>query len=205
MKRLFKKWKWTEYVESVLLILLGILVICFNSSKNLYSAIGYIVGTYLLINALLLIVSSIVFSLPLLSGDFLSGLILLVISVGLFVDPLILVEILPLVIGVGLIGIGLILISVAIKTFVFKGNGVIQILQLVFGAIAATIGTSIVVVHYATDNNVVGVLFVLLGLILLFSGITQLCFALYVSYHAKKFTDFESVKESEVVEEYKEK
>ena len=36
MKRLFKKWKWLEYVEAALLIVLGIIIICFNANPNLH-------------------------------------------------------------------------------------------------------------------------------------------------------------------------
>ena len=205
MKRLFRKWKWTEYVESALLIVLGILVICFNSSVNLYNAIGYMVATYILINAILFIVSSIIFSVPLLSSDFFIGLVLLIISIGLYIRPLALVQVIPLVIGVGLIGYGLILLTVGLKTFILLGSGTKQILQIVFGIIAVALGSVVIAVHYGTSNNVVAVLFVLLGIILLLAGIGQLVFVLYVSNHAKKFTKFEEEKNDKIVEEYKDK
>lgn len=191
MKEIFKRWKWAEYIEAALLICLGILTICFNSNENLYKAIGYMVGIYLALNAVLLIVASIVFNAPLLSGDFISGIILLVFSILLFVYPLTLVQALPLLIGVGLIGIGVILISRALKGFILIGSSTIQILQLVFGIIAAALGSVILSVYYSgSGNNVVSVLFVLLGVIVLIAGVVQLCFTLYVGHHAKKFSKF---------------
>lgn len=191
MKEIFKKWKWAEYIEAALLIVLGILIICFNGNENLYAAIGYMVGIYLAINAVLLIAASIVFSAPLLSGDFLSGLILLVLAILLFVNPLLLVQLLPLIIGVGLIGFGVVLITRALKGFIILGSSTIQILQLVFGIVAAALGTVVLSVYYSgAGNNVVSVLFVLVGIILLIAGVVQLCFALYVVHHAKKFSKF---------------
>lgn len=191
MKEIFKKWKWTEYIEAALLIILGILIICFNNDVNLYAFIGYMVGAYLMMNGILLIVASITFSAPLLGGDFLSGLILVVLSILLFVNPLLLVELLPLIIGVSLIGFGVILIVRALKGFIVLGCSTIQVLQLVFGIVGSALGSTVLGVYYSgAGGNVVSVLFVLVGVILLMAGVVQLCFALYVVHHAKKFNNF---------------
>ncbi len=207
MKEIFKKWKWAEYVEAALLIVLGILVICFNSSENLYKTIGIMVGIYFLLNAVLLIVASIIFSAPLLSGDFVSGLILLVFAIVLFVYPDLLVIALPLIVGVGLITFGIILIARALKGFVILGSSSIQILQLVFGIISTALGSVILSVYYSgAGQNVVAVIFVLLGIVLLIAGIIQLCFTLYLSHHAKKFSKFvDSTVVGDIEEESKEK
>jgi uncharacterized membrane protein HdeD (DUF308 family) len=197
MKEIFKKWKWAEYVEAALLIILGVLIICFNNDVNLYAIIGYMVGIYFTMNAVLLITASITFGEPLLSGNFISGLILLTFGIVLFVDPLLLVETLPLIVGVGLITLGVILIARSIKGFVVFGFKALHVIQLIFGIIAAALGSTVLSIYYSgAGSNVVSIIFVLLGIVLLVAGIIQLCFTLYIAHHAKKFSNFV---ESEVV------
>lgn len=191
MKEIFNRWKWAEYLEAALMIFLGVLIICFNNNVNLYAVIGYMIGVYFVLNAILLIVASITFGSALLSGDFICGLILLTFGTVLFVYPLTLVEMLPLVVGVGLITFGVILIARSIKGFVVFGCKTIHVLQLVFGIIASALGSAVLSIYYSgAGQNVVAVIFVLLGIVLLIAGIIQLCFTLYIAHHAKKFSNF---------------
>jgi uncharacterized membrane protein HdeD (DUF308 family) len=188
MKKIFSKWKWMEYVDAILLIVLGILVICFNSNSNLHAAIGYIVGVYLLINAVLLIVASLMLALPLLDGDFIMGLILLTVSIWLFVYPTMLIDVLPLILGVILIGYGLVLVTRSIILFATVGGASRNVGYLVSGILVTFCGVLLISLEYSGSANVTGFILVIFGAILLVAGLVQLISTIYIGHHARKIS-----------------
>jgi len=188
MKKLFTKWKWLEYVEAALLIILGIVVICFYANPNLHAAVGYIVGAYLLLNAILLITSALMFNLSLFDGDLISGIFLLTISIWLFVEPTVLISALPLIIGVVLIGFGLILVIKAILLFATIGTKSKSVVSLILGVLFFALGITLISLQYSGSADVASVILLVLGIILLLSGISLLTDMIFISHHAKKLS-----------------
>jgi|GEM_PF-2326386 hypothetical protein len=186
MKRLFKKWKWLEYVEAALLIVLGIIIICFNANPNLHVTIGYIVASYILVNAIILIVAAFAFNFSLLDADFWIGLILLTIAIWLYVYPTTIITSLPLIVGVCLIGGGAILIIKSIIVFMTPLNGVRNILSFIIGLLCSSGGVALIALRYSEAVDVSSFILLIIGLIMLANGIGILINLIYVSYQARK-------------------
>ncbi len=200
MKTVFKKWKWAQYIEAILLVVLGSLIVAFNSNEGLYAAVGYMVGVYLLLNAILLIVASVALSSSLLTGDLICGILLLIISIEFFVYPGLFVEILPLAIGVGLIGGGIVLIARSIKGFILLGFSGDKLLALILGILESSLGSTFLSIYYSGNGLiVVPVLFVIGGILLISSGVAQFCITLYIGHSAKKAVKFGEAVEKQIV------
>jgi len=186
MKRLFKKWKWLEYVEAALLIVLGIIIICFIAHPNLHVTIGYIAASYILVNAIILIVAAFAFNFSLLDADFWIGLILLTIAIWLYVYPTTIITSLPLIVGVCLIGGGAILIIKSIIVFMTPLNGVRNILSFIIGLLCSSGGVALIALRYSEAVDVSSFILLIIGLIMLANGIGILINLIYVSYQARK-------------------
>jgi hypothetical protein len=182
MKKLFTRWKWLGYVESALLIIVGVLAICFNANTNLHAAIGYIVATYLFINALLMIIGSLALDLTLLDGDLIVGIIVLVFSIWLYAEPTIFIDALPLIVGVFTMVFGLVIVGRSVLVITSLGTTPRSIIYLIFGFLLFAVGLSIVTLQYSGTADVSSFIILIFGIILAVEGLALLWDVLYVNH-----------------------
>ena len=186
LKKLFRKWKWLGYAESILLVVVGALVMCFYSNTQMQNIIGYIVGVYLLLNAVLLIVSSLAFNIGLLDGDFISGLFFLTIAIWLFVEPSVLINSLPLILGVILIAYGLIMVIKGLIMIPTKVNVGGNIAVLIAGCLMVVLGTTIISLQYSGSVDVGSFILLISGILMVILGISEFINVAYISRSAHK-------------------
>lgn len=203
MKKLFQKFKWLSYVEAALLIVIGILIICFNANQSLHTVIGYIIATYLLINAVFVLSASIALNLPILDANFLTGLIILTISVWLFAEPTLFINALPLIIGVASIGIGIVVIGHCSMLFVTLGSTPRRILYFVCGILLFVLGITIISLNYSGAVDFSDIILLILGILLLIDGIGILVDAIHLTRttHKIKKDVNDNIIEAEIKEE----
>ncbi len=203
MKKLFTRWKWLGYVESALLIVVGVLAICFNANTNLHAAIGYIVATYLFINALLMIIGSLALDLTLLDGDLIVGIIVLVFSIWLYAEPTIFIDALPLIVGVFTMVFGLVIVGRSVLVITSLGTTPRSIVYLIFGFLLFAVGLSIVTLQYSGTADVSSFIILIFGIILVVEGLALLWDVLYVNHGVHEVK--KAIKDDVVDVEVKEK
>lgn len=184
MKKLFQKFKWLSYVEAGLLILMGILIICFNANTDLHAAIGYIIATYLLVNAIFVLGASIALNLPFLDADFITGLILLTFSIWLYVEPTLFINALPLIVGASSIGIGLVIVGHCSMLFMTLGSTPRSIVYFICGLLLFVLGITIISLNYSGTVDFSNIILLILGILLLLDGVGILIDTLQISYTA---------------------
>ena len=157
-----------------------------NLMLSFHVTIGYIVASYILVNAIILIVAAFAFNFSLLDADFWIGLILLTIAIWLYVYPTTIITSLPLIVGVCLIGGGAILIIKSIIVFMTPLNGVRNILSFIIGLLCSSGGVALIALRYSEAVDVSSFILLIIGLIMLANGIGILINLIYVSYQARK-------------------
>ena len=203
MKKLFQRFRWLYYVEAVLLIVMGVLIICFNANESLHAAIGYIIAIYLLMNAIFVLSASIALNLPILDANFITGLILLTISIWLFAEPTLFINALPLIIGVASIGVGIVVVGQCSMLFVTLGSTPRRIVYFVCGILLFVFGITIISLNYSGSVDFSDVILLILGILLLIDGIGILVDAIrltHATHKIKKDAD-DNVIEAEIKEE----
>lgn len=179
MLNIFKKWKWTNYIEGLLLMIVGICTIVFSGNESFYNVLGYIAASILIING----ISGLVYSFVFPSSDIIGSICLLVLGIWSCFDPLIFVRVLPVILGVTIMIIGLYKFYVSIFVSRMSYSFTYFIYSIIMSSLCFLIGLTIICLNYSVLTNI---LLILVGVALLYLSLAEIMTTLYASIKAHK-------------------
>lgn len=177
-------YKWVKIIQSILLIIFGILMIVFAYVEPLQPAMPYVAGGVLTLYGALTIGFGVIFEKGLLSLENVSGSSLIGLAIAIFVNPSLLSQVIPPFTGVVLLCFGVIFgIEIAITAYQAKKSGIKPLSKFIIYstvcAITLGLGTTILILQYSQNpelnaliqssiNTIVGVILIIVGGTLIF-------------------------------------
>lgn len=179
MLSIFKKWKWTNYVEGILLGLIGVLCIVFSSNEKFYDVIGYIIASVIILNGL----GGLIFAILFPSYDIFGSICLVALGIWVFFYPSIFVNVLPVVLGIiiMLVGIYKLYIDLFIKRFSISFTSFLT--RIVTSVSLIALG---IIVLCFNGYHLMNIVLILIGVILLYIAILEVIDTVTISLNAKK-------------------
>ena len=166
-------YKAIQILESIILVILGVIICIFSGSESLQNAIGYCVAFILMIFGLFTIAFSYLFSKGISSLDTTAGTFLLALGALIMINPQIVTEFVPLFLGILLIVYGVIclieVIAIAVNLKFNKGLTWKLILYILLTIILMMCGILIIIFLDSVAsfiNILLGVILIILGIIL---------------------------------------
>lgn len=174
-----------KIVEGVVLVTLGIVFLCFFQSKDFGNAIGYCIGTVVLIFGLVSILFAFLLGKGILNTSIITGSFMVALGVLLFVNPDIVTSYVALLFSVILIVYALSIIMECILAFMSKPRRTAR--GIVFAIIAAILlgfGITILVCYFNNADFarqftliIVGICFLIGGVLLIVTSSREMIIA----------------------------
>ena len=162
-------------IQGFILLALGIVLSIFFNNENLFGALGYTVGSVLLVYGILTIAFSYLFQRGIASFDMLSGVIISAISIFIFINPHIITEFLPLFFSTTLLIYSIILI-IELIIHILKKNTKKIIIYTFSTIICLTSG--ILTLIFSLNNQTTNYIVLIIGLILIIIGLFIIFYSL---------------------------
>ncbi len=169
-------YKWVKIIQSLLLIVFGIVLCAFSGSKDIQNALGYITASILLLYGILTIGFGLIFSRGTLSAENVSGCALIALSTLIFITPDIVMTYIPTFAGVMFLSFGLIFLIEGIINSTKKSRHIrFAVINYLLCVLFAILGIVTLVLNYSSDEAnqdlIKMVLIIFIGIILIISGI----------------------------------
>ncbi len=169
-------YKWVKIIQSILLIVFGIVLCAFSNSKDIQNALGYITASILLLYGILTIGFGLIFSRGTLSAENVSGCALIALSVLIFITPDIVMNYIPTFAGVMFLSFGLIFLIEGIINSTNKNRHLrFAIINYLLFGLFAILGIVTLVLNYSPSESnqelIKMILIIFIGIILIISGI----------------------------------
>ncbi len=163
-----------KIVEGIVLLALGIVFLCFFQSKDFGNAIGYCIGTVVLIFGLVSILMAFLLGKGIVSTSVITGSFMVALGVLLFVNPDIVTNYVALLFSVILIVYSISVVMECVIAFVSKPRRTAKgIIFAIISAVLLTFGI-VILVYYFNDTDfareftliIVGICFLVGGILL---------------------------------------
>lgn len=169
-------YKRVKIIQSLLLIVFGIVLCAFSGSKDIQNALGYITASILLLYGILTIGFGLIFSRGTLSAENVSGCALIALSVLIFITPEIVMNYIPTFAGVMFLSFGLIFLIEGIINSLNKSRHLrFAVLNYLLFVLFAILGTVTLVLNYSSNSQnqdlIKMILIIFIGIILIVSGV----------------------------------
>lgn len=169
-------YKWVKIIQSLLLIVFGVVLCAFSGSKDIQNALGYITASILLLYGILTIGFGLIFSRGTLSAENVSGCALVALSVLIFITPDIVMNYIPTFAGVMFLSFGMIFLIEGIINSTNRNRHIrFAVLNYLLFTLFAILGIVTLVLNYSSvESNqdlIKMILIIFIGIILIISGI----------------------------------
>lgn len=169
-------YKWVKIIQSLLLIIFGIVLCAFSASKDIQNALGYITASIILLYGVLTIGFGMVFSRGTLSTENVSGSALIALSILIYINPSIVMTYIPTFAGVMFLAFGSIFLTEAIINSLKSHNNIkFAIINYLSSLLFIILGVATLVLNYSSDAQnqelIKMILIILVGIILIVAGI----------------------------------
>ena len=169
-------YKWVKIIQSLLLIVFGIVLCAFSNSKDIQNALGYITASILLLYGILTIGFGLIFSRGTLSAENVSGCALIALSVLIFITPDIVMNYIPTFAGVMFLSFGLVFLIEGIINSTKKSRHLrFAIMNYLLFTLFSILGIVTLVLNYSPSESnqdlIKMILIIFIGIILIVSGI----------------------------------
>lgn len=174
-----KLYKVIKAIQGIILIFLGVVFCIFYQDAKFYSALGYCVGSAVLVYSILTICFAFLFQRGVASFDMIGGALLASISVLLFVYPAIVTQYLPFLSGLIMIMYSLILF---IETMIYAVNKNYKkmVLYMLVALLFAGMGITVIILsNFSKDNeNMQNIIVLIVGIVVILLGLFATIFSL---------------------------
>ena len=179
--QILKELKWNNIIASILMIVLGIVLLIFPSLS--LSVITNMIGIAAIIGGLFSIIKYFTLDLKdsFYRNDFLFGIIILTLGILIMFKPAFFISLIPFILGIAIIFSGFVKLQDGIDAKRMGYDG--SILYIILAIIDIIFG----IVILFDPFSAAGVMFMIIGIGLIYSGVSDLYTTLYLS---KKFKNF---------------
>ncbi len=187
MKSLFNRWKWFQIVEGVILLALGLIlaICCWMSGFD--QALGYIVATVILLDAILFIALPLIpkkleFDMSIVVGGALAA-----IAVFLFMEPTFLKQFLPVLVGTVLVAVSVYFLTKAVKDILDHLRPVTIAFDFAAWALSLALGITFLVFGIqGTASDITNILLTIVGAALALVGLMIIISTIVIVARARK-------------------
>ncbi len=169
-------YKWVKIIQSLLLIIFGVVLCAFSYSKDIQNALGYITASIILLYGFLTIGFGMVFARGTLSAENVSGSALVALSILIYINPDIVMDYIPTFAGVMFLSFGAIFLFEAILNSLRKNRHIrFAVINYISAFIFLALGITTLALNYSNAESnqelIKMILIIIIGIILIISGI----------------------------------